>query len=170
MYPSGCKRSCTPEAMAASISKFSHFVREFVVGKPAELTIAQKVVEATEEAKDIAELQKEKEAEESKDFGTMKGYTKLKRKMMVDATAALTKRMRIGLGDFGKYSFEQRLNVDQVPFNLDNNASRSFFNVDDEKCQITGQSGADKRFGTLQVIAWERICLKCWNCKTKLSN
>jgi hypothetical protein len=53
--------------------------------------------------------------------------------------------------EFGRFGPSQRLNVDQVPFVLDNNARRAFVQAGDELCQVSGQPGADKRFGTLQI-------------------
>jgi hypothetical protein len=42
----------------------------------------------------------------------------------------------------------------QVPFALDNNADRTFVSAaETDLVQISGQPGADKRFGTLQVAS-----------------
>ena len=54
--------------------------------------------------------------------------------------------------DFGAYKLLQRIDVDQVPFNLDGESKRSF--VPAEKADsivIGGQPGQEKRFGTLQI-------------------
>ena len=75
----------------------------------------------------------------------------MKRKTSVDAEAVEPKRMKIPKQEWGKYPLEARVNVDQVPFNLDNNANRSFFHISDRKNQISGTPGSDKRFGTLQI-------------------
>ena len=54
--------------------------------------------------------------------------------------------------DYGKYQPNQRLNVDQVPLNLDSAAARGFIPPEaDSVVQLTGQPGADKRFGTAQL-------------------
>ena len=50
------------------------------------------------------------------------------------------------------YQPEQRLIVDQVPFNLDNSARRSYVHASgDGTEQVSGQPGAEKRFGTAQL-------------------
>ena len=42
--------------------------------------------------------------------------------------------------------------MDQVPFNLDQSARRVFVPAEsDEPAQLSAPSGADKRFGTLQL-------------------
>ena len=144
--------------MAASLKTFSHFVRERVVGPPPELTAAQaeavKIQKAEDEKKDQLEASKEAANTDTlwnKTKYTKKKYDDLKRKMKVDSEAIEPKRMRMYEEDYGAYKFDDRYNVDQVPFLLDNNPNKSFFSVDDQKCQISGQPGADKRFGTLQV-------------------
>ena len=47
-------------------------------------------------------------------------YETLRRKLSVDSEAALPKRMRLSIADFGKHHLHLRFNLDQVPFNLDN--------------------------------------------------
>jgi hypothetical protein len=62
------------------------------------------------------------------------------------------KHVPITKRDYGKYQPAQRLNVDQVPFNLDNSAQRGYIPASaDGVVQVSGQPGADKRFGTAQV-------------------
>ena len=78
-------------------------------------------------------------------------YKTLKRKMNVNVQAIETKRMRVQDVEWGLFKPHCRVNVDQVPFNLDNNPQCGYFAHDDEKKQISGPPGADKRFGTLQV-------------------
>ena len=90
-------------------------------------------------------------------FKKVARYNTMKRKMKVDVEAIEPKRARLNIGDVGNYALEDRYNLDQVPFNLDNNPSKSFFNAKDEKCQISGQPGSDKRFGTLQAYHGKQL-------------
>ena len=141
--------------MALSIRNFSHFVREVVVGPEKAMTPKQKGEADDEEAQDIAEgLDNAKKDVADQDmfwFKKQARYKTMKRKMVTDSEALEAKRARLNYGDTGNYALEDRYNMDQVPFNLDNNPRRAFFNAKDEKCQISGPPGSDKRFGTLQA-------------------
>ena len=53
-------------------------------------------------------------------------------------------------GDYGEYDPTQRFNVDQVPFNLDHSASRSYIHAGDAQAVVAGPRSGSKRFGTLQ--------------------
>ena len=61
------------------------------------------------------------------------------------------KAVRVKQEDYGRYQLNQRLNVDQVPFNLDNCARRCYVDKSTEQAQVSSLPGADKRFGTLQI-------------------
>ena len=59
---------------------------------------------------------------------------------------------KVKLDEWGRYKPNQRINVDQVPFNLDQSARRVFVPAESaEHAQLSAPSGADKRFGTLQM-------------------
>ena len=61
-------------------------------------------------------------------------------------------RERVSSKDFGKYQPHQRLNVDSVPFNLDNQAKKSYVHYKTaDMVQVSAPDGSNKRFGTLHV-------------------
>ena len=58
----------------------------------------------------------------------------------------------VKLHERGRYKPNQRINVDQVPFNLDQSARKVFVPAESaEHAQLSAPSGAHKRFGTLQI-------------------
>ena len=64
----------------------------------------------------------------------------------------MSHRERVGQKDFGKYQPHQRINVDQVPFILDNQPRKSYVSYKSaDHVQISAPDGANKRFGTLQI-------------------
>jgi hypothetical protein len=83
----------------------------------------------------------------------------LKRKRIYDKKLpAYNKKVRMGprakvyAQDFGKYPPHCRLNVDQGPFQLDNQARKGFVpHKGADHVQISGPTGGNKRFGTIQV-------------------
>ena len=62
------------------------------------------------------------------------------------------KRQKTRATDYGLFQPHQRLNVDQIPFELDNQARRSYVpHQESSMVQISGPSDGSKRFGTLQM-------------------
>ena len=62
-------------------------------------------------------------------------------------------RMKVYPADLGKFLAHQRANVDQVPFELDNQARKAYVKFDEASCvQISGPQDGCKRFGTLQMM------------------
>ena len=53
--------------------------------------------------------------------------------------------------DYGRNAMEESLNVDQVPFNLENGARKLFVQARGGVAQISGNPQGEKRFGTLQL-------------------
>ena len=100
----GCKRSCPPEELAKSVRNFGHFIREKVL-VPANTNDEEKTV-------DVEEPDAEPYC-----FNSNYKYKTLKRKMNVDAEAALPKRMNVKVSEFGQYPLHRRINVDQVHVN-----------------------------------------------------
>ena len=59
---------------------------------------------------------------------------------------------RVPASEYGEFQPDCRLNVDQVPFNLDNQARKTLVHKDDDQVvQVSGQPGGEKRFGTAQI-------------------
>ena len=147
--------------MVVSVRWFTHFNRQMVIGEtrvPTQIEMEEEA--AAEEAeqkkkqldKDSAQMQEEELFyRRAAAKAVNKKYAGLKRQMKVDAVAAEQKRRRVGEHEWGEYPLETRLNVDQVPFCLDQSKGKGYFPVDDKACAIPGQTGADKRFGTIQL-------------------
>ena len=60
-------------------------------------------------------------------------------------------RSSVRESEWGLYQPECRCNVDQIPFNLDQQSGRGYFLKDDVKMAVAGPSGSEKRFGTVQM-------------------
>ena len=53
--------------------------------------------------------------------------------------------------EWGLYAPECRVNVDQIPFNLDQQRKCGYFAAGDVKKVVSGPTGSEKRFGTVQM-------------------
>ena len=145
--------------MVVSVKWFTHFNRQMVIGETRAPTQIEMEADAAAEEAEQKKQQLDKESAQMQEeelfymrkAAVNKKYAGLKRQMKVDAVAAEQKRRRVGEHEWGEYPLETRLNVDQVPFCLDQSKGRAYFPVDDKACAIPGQTGADKRFGTLQL-------------------
>ena len=66
----------------------------------------------------------------------------------------LGERVKTVPADYGTYQPHERLNVDQIPFELDNQAKRGYVMYDEtQMVQISGPQDGTKRFGTIQMCA-----------------
>ena len=65
----------------------------------------------------------------------------------------VAKRQKCFSSDFGYYQLSQRLNVDSIPFNLDNQARKAFVPYETkDMVQISGPQDGHKRFGTIHML------------------
>ena len=122
--------------MAAAMSTWLHSFREVVIKLPKGMAPA------------AGEAPGDDQDERKND--PVKRIYKKKQKI-----ADLSKKSCIWKGvkpsEFGRYQLDERFNVDQVPFNLENGARKLFMESRGGIAQISGQAAGEKRFGTLQV-------------------
>ena len=68
------------------------------------------------------------------------------------AKAVRTEASRVTQSDYGVYKMWHRIHVDQIPFEIDQTARKTFVAAETSDLAIVaGIPGGDKRFGTLQV-------------------
>ena len=135
------RRPNTTAALLVAMKKWLHFVRHIALQPPGA---------AHASAEDIGDIASAAaNVDEPTTQGVGKKRFKFLKRMRKDPPAHSEFRKN---RDWGVYGPRQRLNVDQVPFNLAHMPRKTFLDPGDASTQIVIESpGSDKRFGTAQI-------------------
>ena len=134
------RRNVTSAAMAVAMRKFVWFLRQI---KKIGYAVPDEFHE--EEESEVPDLEDVVMYDETK----TKKYKKMD---AVSDSQAVKEAKRLRTSEYGRFPFENTYNVDQVPFELDNNFRETYCKLSDQMAQMSAPCGANKRFGTLQVL------------------